>query len=81
MPVNLTFWSGSALTLWKIVSQFKNDLDFLNLVNVYGVREYKDCIIGKVNGNLYYAVKDELAQWEIDQINEKLKQLKISYQF
>jgi hypothetical protein len=83
LPANLTFWSGSALVIWKIIGQFKNDLDFLTLVNAYGVRKYDQCGwgTGDVDGNLYKAMNDELAQWEIDAINKKLKSLGISKKF
>jgi hypothetical protein len=83
LPANSAFWSDSALTIWKIISQFKNDLDFLALINTYSIREYDQCGWGTGNfkGNLYQAVKDELAQWEIDAINNKLKSLKINRQF
>ena len=73
----------SGQTIYDIVKQFKNDADFLMLITVYGVRMYDQCgpFTGNFKGNLYAAVKDELASDEIKTINSKLASNNITYRF
>ncbi len=81
------FWSDSANTLNDIIVTFKNDADFLSLVNAYGVRTYKGCGmlgtfgVADVNGDLYTAVSDELNTNEIKGINDELAANSITYKF
>jgi len=74
-------WSGSAVTLYNILNELKNDLDFVDLIDAFGNREYNDCIFGTVKGNLYKAVSNELNTTEIRGMNDTLKTKGIKYKF
>ena len=74
-------WSGSAVTLYNILNELKNDLDFVNLIVAFDNREYNDCLWGTVKGNLYKAVSNELNTTEIKGMNDTLKKNGIKYKF
>lgn len=76
--------SSSGSVLYNILTQFKNDLDFLELVQAFGVRTYDACGLwtGDVeNATIYSAVTDELDGDEISIINEMLAGKGITYKF
>ncbi len=76
--------SYSGKVLYNVLSGFKNDLDFLNLIESFGVRTYDDCGWGTgdvENVTLYSAVTDELNSDEIKEINKLLKSKGITYTF
>lgn len=80
-------WSGSGAKMYNILSQQKNDADFLALQEAYGIRKYDQCgprifgISGDFEGSLPQAVADELQEEEITVINKMLTGKKINYQF
>ena len=80
-------WSASGAKLATIVLQFKNDVDFLALSTAWGSeRTYDQCGWtpfgdGNFTGNLSQAVTDELAQPEINAINDYLETQNIRYRF
>lgn len=76
--------SKSGTTLYEIITNFKNDMDFLELVKAFGTRTYDQCgwFTGDVeNATLYTAVTDELQSGEIKTINEALAKQGITYRF
>lgn len=76
--------STSAQVLYNIVKGFGNNVDFLKLVNAWGIRTYDACGVwnGDVtNVNLYGAVSDELSSGEIEAINKLLATRNITYKF
>ena len=83
------FFPGKDLTysgrvLYNILNTFKNNVDFLKLVEAWGIRTYDACGIGTgdvVNVNLYAAVSDELGNDEVVEINKLLSSKGITYQF
>lgn len=83
------FFPGKDLTysgriLYNILSSLKNNVDFLKLVEAWGIRTYDACGIGNgdvINVNLYGAVTDELTSDEITLINDLLKTKGITYTF
>lgn len=83
------FFPGKDLTysgraLYNILDGFKNNVDFLKLVNAWGVRTYDACGLGTgdvKNVSLYGAVSDELSTDEIQIINDLLASKNISYKF
>ena len=83
----LSNWSGSGAKLATIVLEFKNDSDFLALSTAWGPsRTYDQCGWnpfgdGNFTGNLAQSVTDELAQLEIDALNNYLAQKNIKYRF
>jgi hypothetical protein len=80
-------WSSSGAKLATIVLEFKNDADFLALSTAWGSsRTYDQCGWnplgdGNFNGNLSQAITDELAQYEINAINDYLSKQGIKYRF
>ena len=79
-------YSGSGKLLVSIVKNLKNDADFAALVGAYGVRTYDQCgnifglnIAGRVSGNLFTAIIDELDQGERNGINKFLESKGITY--
>lgn len=77
-------WSASGAKLATIVLQMRNDADFLALSTAWGVeRTYDQCgwFTGEFTGNLSQAVSDELAQPEINAINDYLANENIKYRF
>lgn len=79
----LAGWSGSANKMYNIISQFKNDADFLSLIDAYDIRTYDQCglFTGNVTGNLYFAIQDELTEDEIKGLNQVLAAQHITYRF
>lgn len=83
------FFPGKDLTysgrvLYNILVGFKNNVDFLKLVEAWGVRTYDACGIGTgdvTNVNLYGAIQDELTSDEIVVINDLLRTKGITYTF
>lgn len=76
--------SYSGQKLYNILNGFKNNVDFLKLVEAWGIRTYDACGIGTgdvTNVNLYGAVSDELNNGEIEIINDLLKSKAITYSF
>lgn len=82
IPV-LGTWSGSGKVTAQIVSQLKNNLDFLKLSEAYGVRTYDQAgwFTGDFTGNLTQAINDELDSGEINALNNMLKKQGITYRF
>ena len=77
-------WSGSGQKLATIVLEFKNDSDFLALSTAWGpARTYDQCLwgTGDFTGNLAQSVTDELAQNEINALNNYLASKNIKYRF
>jgi hypothetical protein len=76
-------WSGSGAKLVNIIYKFKNDADFLQLSQAYGVRTYDQCGWGTGNftGSLAAAISDELDESEINAINQALSKQGIKYKF
>jgi hypothetical protein len=76
--------SSSGAFLGNIILQFKNDADFLSLSTAWGSsRTYDQCGWGTGNfsGNLAQAVRDELDNDEIKNINKELNKKGIKYVF
>jgi hypothetical protein len=76
--------SYSGTKLYETLSGFKNNVDFLKLVEAWGIRTYDDCGWGTgdvTNVNLYQAVTDELGNGEVATINELLQSKGITYKF
>lgn len=74
-------FSRSGKLVYDILGQFKNNVDFLKLVEAWGIRTYDACgFSGNVeNVNLYGAITDELSTSEIDFLNELLASKGITY--
>jgi len=68
-------------TVYGIVKQLKNDLDWLKLVQSYGVRTHDQCgwFMGDFTGNLYAALYDDLDSGEISKVNKFLSERGITY--
>ena len=76
--------STSGAFLGNIIMQLKNDADFLSLSTAWGTsRTYDQCGWGTGNfsGNLAQAVRDELDNDEIKNINKELGKKGIKYTF
>jgi hypothetical protein len=75
--------SYSGTFLYNILDKFKNNVDFLKLVEAWGIRTYSGCLGtgNTTNVNLYAAVADELESGEITIINDLLKSKGITYSF
>lgn len=76
--------SNSGKLLYSIVIKLRNNVDFLKLVEAWGVRTYDACgpFTGDVeNVNLYQAVQDELQTNEIKGLNAYLNKQGITYTF
>jgi hypothetical protein len=82
IPV-LGTWSGSGKVTAQIISQLKNNLDFLKLSEAYGVRTYDQAgwFTGDFTGNLTQAINDELDSGEVNALNNMLKKQGITYRF
>jgi hypothetical protein len=79
---NVGIYTDSANSLYTVLNQLKNDIDFLKLQTAWGVsRKYPDCAWGSVEGNLNHAVADELADGEIAHANSILAKKGITYRF
>ena len=78
-----TNWSGSGAKLATIVLELKNNSDFLALSTSWGSsRSYGSWYTcGSFTGNLSQAVTDELAQDEINALNNYLVSKGITYKF
>jgi hypothetical protein len=76
-------WSGSGAKLVNIIYKFKNDADFLQLSQAYGVRKYDQCgwFTGDFSGSLSAAISDELDENEVTAINQALIKQGIKYRF
>jgi hypothetical protein len=76
-------WSGSGKVTSQIVSQLKNDVDFLKLSQAWGVRTYDQAglLTGDVTGTLSYCVNDELDNGEVAALNKMLSKQGIKYKF
>jgi hypothetical protein len=76
--------SYSGQKIYSILNGFKNNVDFLKLVEAWGIRTYDDCGWGSgdvTNVNLYQAVANELGNGEIETLNKLLKSKSITYSF
>ena len=75
--------SNSGVLFGNLLWRLKNNLDFLALVDAYGVRTYDKCGLwnGDFSGNLYQAVSDELDTSELIVINKLLSSKNIKYKF
>jgi hypothetical protein len=82
IPV-LGTWSGSGKVTAQIVTQLKNNLDFLKLQEAWGVRTYDQAGLwtGDFTGTLSQAVNDELDEGEVNALNNILKKNGITYRF
>lgn len=75
-------WSGSGKVAKDIVSQLKNDVDFLKLNQAFGVRSYSEgFLLGTFTGNLTQAMNDELDRGEVLGLNNIMAKNKITYRF
>jgi hypothetical protein len=76
--------SKSGRVIGDILNTFNNNVDFLKLVEAWGIRTYDDCGIGTgnvENVNLYGAVNSELDSYEVSVLNDLLASKKITYRF
>jgi hypothetical protein len=76
--------TNSAKKLVAIISNFKNDLDYLKFSTAWGIRTYDQCgwwTGDVVNATLSKAVSDELNETEIGKINAILSKTNIKYRF
>jgi hypothetical protein len=82
IPV-LGTWSGSGKVTAQIVTQLKNNVDFLKLQDAYDVRTYDQAglFTGDFTGNLTQAINDELDNGEVNALNNILKKNGITYRF
>jgi hypothetical protein len=75
-------WSGSGKLTRDIITNLKNNVDFLKLNQAFGVRTYSEgLLLGTFTGNLTQAINDELDRGEIIALNNILSKNKITYQF
>lgn len=77
-------WSSSGFKVNNILSQLKNDADFLALQAAWGIKTYDECGIwtGNVeNVSLTGAITNELTDCEIVALNKTLQSKNITYKF
>lgn len=77
-------YSNSGQKVFSIISQFKNNADFLALQAAFGIKSYDQCGIwtGDVTDvTLSGAISDELTNGEISHLNATLAAKGITYRF
>ena len=81
---NYIGYSNSGTTVYNIIHQFNNDLDFLNLQTAFGTKTIvKSWVCGGdyTNVDLAGAVTNQLNSVEIKGINDELTKRGITYRF